>query len=76
MDFTVSMSSLLEVFAENIRLFREKKKISQEQLAEIANIHRTNISAIERGKRNVTLNLVEKLAQALEVDPYTLLKKN
>ena len=67
--------SLNDVFASNVRLYREKKNLSQEKLAELAGIHRTYVSGIECGRRNVSLGNIEKIAQALEVDAFILLKK-
>lgn len=41
--------------------------MSQEKLADLAKLHRTYISSVERGERNVTIETVEKLAKALQV---------
>lgn len=49
-----------------LKEFREKKKMSQEELAEISGISRTTISDLENGKKEVTTNVtLEKLANAL-----------
>ncbi len=61
------MPSILEDFGKKVRHFRTKKKLSQEELAEIAGIHRTYIGQIESGKRNIALKNVAKLAKALGV---------
>ena len=55
------------VFGERIRELRLKKGISQEKLAELANLHRTYISSIELGHRNVSLHNIKALADALGV---------
>ncbi|MFN7949672.1 MAG: helix-turn-helix transcriptional regulator [Blastocatellia bacterium] len=60
--------SLREIFARNLRRLRQHRKISQEQMAEMADLHRTYISSVERGERNISIDNIEKLAQALEVD--------
>lgn len=52
-----------------------KLKLSQEALAEKANLHRTYISDIERGQRNVSLENIYNIAVALEIEPYMLLQK-
>jgi transcriptional regulator with XRE-family HTH domain len=61
------MSLILEQFGAKVRRYRIKKKLSQEKLAEIANMHRTYIGQIECGKRNVAIKNVAKLAKALGV---------
>ena len=62
------------LFAANLRQMRELTKISQEQLGELANLHRTYVSSVERGKRNVTIDSMEKLAEALKIDIREFLK--
>lgn len=47
--------------------FRNKKKISQETLAEKSGIHRTYLSEVEGGKRNPTISVLNKIILALEV---------
>jgi transcriptional regulator with XRE-family HTH domain len=61
------MKDINDVFGKNVRLQRTKRKISQEKLAELADLHRTYIGAIERGERNVSLRNVQKIAFALDV---------
>ena len=60
-------------FGNRLRQLRKQKDLSQEQLAEKANLHRTYISDIERGARNVSLQNIEKLAKALQTSPNKLL---
>jgi transcriptional regulator with XRE-family HTH domain len=61
------------IFARNLRQEREARGISQEALADLAGLHRTYISSVERGERNITIDNIERLARALGVEPYTLL---
>jgi len=61
-------------FGLRIKELRLKKGISQEKLAEKAFLHRTYISSLELGKRNVSIENVEKLAKALECDIAFLFK--
>lgn len=70
------MSSLRTTFANNVRKIRQEKNLSQEELAFACNLHRTYISDIERGKRNVSIDNIEKIATALEILPCQLLKKH
>lgn len=58
----------------NVRRLRAAKGISQEAFAEEADIHRTYVSDIERGARNPTITVVEKLALALGVTASDLLR--
>ena len=57
----------------NIRTIRQAKGLSQEKLAELANVHRTYIGMIERAEKNITLVSLEKIAMALEVSIKELL---
>ena len=66
--------SIIEVVAKNIRKFRNEKKYSQEKLAEIVGLHRTYIGSVERGERNLSLKNLERIAEALDVHPKTLLE--
>lgn len=68
------MADLIFVFASNVRTMRIAKNLSQESLALEAAIDRTYISGIERGKRNPSLKLVEKLAKCLGCEPADLLR--
>lgn len=43
-----------------------EKDLSQEELADKAGVHRTYIGSVERGERNITINIMEKLSNALE----------
>lgn len=59
--------------AKNIRMLRLEKGWSQEDFADRADIHRTYVSDIERGRRNPTITVVEKLAAPLGVSASRLL---
>jgi transcriptional regulator with XRE-family HTH domain len=57
----------------NVRRLREAQGWSQEEYADRAGIHRTYVSDIERGRRNPTVTVVEKLAKPLAVPAGELL---
>jgi len=57
----------------NVRRYRLERELSQEALADEAGIHRTYVSDVERGSRNPTIVIVEKLALALAVSASDLL---
>ncbi len=63
---------VLEVFIKNMKKYRTEKKLSQEDLADKAGLHRTYISSVERGQRNVSLKNIGKIAKALEIEVYKL----
>ena len=62
-----------KIFAQNLKLLRQQKGMSQEQLAEAASLHRTYVSSVERGARNISIDNMERLARALAVDIRDLL---
>lgn len=64
---------VLKRFAEQVKKHRLNLKLSQEELGEISGLHRTYIGMIERAEKNITLQNIEKLAQALQVDIKELL---
>ncbi|MEA5011124.1 MAG: helix-turn-helix transcriptional regulator [Angelakisella sp.] len=63
---------IVKVFASNVKKYRTMKSLSQEAFAEKAGLHRTYISAVEREKRSIALENVQKIANALEIETYLL----
>lgn len=57
-----------EEFGNRLMQLRKARKMSQEKLAELSELNRPYISGIEQGKRNVSLEVIAKLAQALEIE--------
>ena len=64
-----------ERISANLSRMRKARGLSQEQLAELAEFHRTYVSQLERCVTNISIDGLERLAQALEVDVVDLLKK-
>jgi DNA-binding XRE family transcriptional regulator len=64
----------LKMFGESVRQLRKAQGISQEKLAELADLHRTYIGGVERGERNVSLINILKLSRALRTSPSELMK--
>lgn len=60
------------VFGERVRALRQERGLSQERLAEMAGVHRTYLSSLERGERNVSLDNIHAIAEALGVSPAEL----
>ena len=61
-------------FGKRIREIRLLKEISQEKLAELADLDRTYITGIERGKRNISITVIEQLSDALDLSLSDLLE--
>ena len=59
-------------FGLNVVYYRKKLRLSQSQLAELVDIHRTYVSAIELGKVSISFDILFKLAQVLEIPPSKL----
>lgn len=56
-----------------MRQIRKSKELSQEALADLCDLDRTYISGIERKKRNLSIRNIQRIAEALDVDPRVLL---
>ena len=67
------MADIQKKFGGKLREIRKGKGLSQEKLAFKCGLHRTYISDIERGSRNVSLKNIEKIAKALGISPKSLL---
>ena len=61
------LPDILARFGNRLRELRQAKGISQEALADLAGLHRTYVSSVERGERNISLQNIDRLASALEV---------
>lgn len=67
------MMDIIKIFGTNVKLYRQRQNISQEKLAEKSGLHRTYISDIERFKRSISLENIQKIAIALNLKPHVLL---
>lgn len=63
---------IIRVFSNNVRTRRTQLGLSQEHFAERCGLHRTYISALERGKRSISLKNIQLIADALGVETYKL----
>jgi transcriptional regulator with XRE-family HTH domain len=63
---------LRQIVARNLRILRKQKGLSQEELAFQAGINRNYVGQIEREEKSPTVDMIEKLAATLDVDPSTL----
>ncbi|MGN0488306.1 MAG: helix-turn-helix domain-containing protein [Ruminococcus sp.] len=66
---------IIKVFGTNVRKYRIKLGLSQEKLAEKSGLHRTYISDIECFRRSISLDNIQKIADALEIETYLLFCK-
>lgn len=69
------MTRIQAIFAANMRHYRKRAKMTQEELAERCGLHRTYIGGIEQQRINVSLKNIEKIAAALQIDPVLLFTK-
>lgn len=63
---------IIKVFGVNVKKYRNRLGLSQEALAEKCELHRTYISAIECFKRSISLENIQRVANALEIETYKL----
>ncbi|WP_332772050.1 helix-turn-helix domain-containing protein [Phenylobacterium sp.] len=63
------------VVGRNTRRLREEQGLPQDELAHRAEIHVTYLSGLENGHRNITLNVLQRIAAALGVDETTLVSR-
>ncbi len=68
------MTQITKKLGGNIKCIREKKNMTQGDICRALNMDRSYMSAIENGKKNITLGVLEKLAKALNVSVDELLK--
>ena len=64
--------NIKQKFGEKIKSLRKEKGLSQEKLAHLSKLDRTYIPSIEKGERNVSITVIEKLALALEIEIINL----
>ena len=67
---------IIKVFGTNLKKYRTEQGLSQEKFAEMCGLHRTYISDIECFTRNVSLENVQKIADALKLETYKLFIDN
>ena len=65
-----------QTLGQNLARLRRERDLSQEAFADLAELHRTYISGIERGIRNPTITIVARIALALDVEIAELVRDN
>ena len=63
---------IIKVFGQNLRKYRNQLGLSQEKFAEMCGLHRTYISDIECFRRSISLENIQRIADALNIDTYKL----
>ena len=63
---------IVRVFGTNVKRYRQAAGLSQESFAEKCGLHRTYISAIERYRRSISLENIQRIADALGIETYKL----
>ncbi|WP_319582466.1 helix-turn-helix transcriptional regulator [uncultured Pseudodesulfovibrio sp.] len=71
--YSEAEQKIMSEFGQRVRQLREEAGLSQEKLAELTDVHRTYISGIERGRQNISLLTMHKLAEALSVSMQRLM---
>ncbi|HHS99454.1 MAG TPA: XRE family transcriptional regulator [Thiomicrospira sp.] len=71
-DYNKKDAEILVAFGLRMRAYRQQKGISQEELAEQTDLHRTYIGSAERGERNVSLLNICRIAKALDIPVSSL----
>lgn len=67
--------SVRDLLARNLRLARKAAGLSQEDLAGLSDLDRTYISSLERGRYAATIDVLEKLAEHLDLEPSDLISR-
>lgn len=67
---------IVKVFGTNVRKYRLSMNVSQEKFAEMTGLHRTYISDIERFQRSISLENIQKIADAIGIETYKLFLEN
>ena len=73
---TARPSSLRRTFADNVRARRKELGLSQEELADRAQVHRTFIGHVERAETNISIDNIDRISAALEIAASDLLRTN
>ena len=68
--------SLRETVAKNLRRIRQAKGLSQEELADRADVNRNYVGMLEREQHAATIDMLEKLADVLETDPVEFFRRS
>ena len=68
--------SLRETVAKNLRRIRQAKGLSQEELADRADVNRNYVGMLEREQHAATIDMLEKLAGVLDVDPIEFFRRS
>ncbi len=66
------MKDIKEIFGQRVRYHRKSKNLSQEQLAEICELHPTYIGQLERGEKNASLETIMRVSAGLDISPAIL----
>lgn len=68
LNYIMDKEPILLAFGHRVQELRKARNLSQEQLADLAGVHRTYVGMIERAEKNITLCNIERIAKALKVN--------
>lgn len=71
----LNKKDIKEIFKNNLRFYRLKRSLTQEELAEKADLSDKYISDLERGQFSPSLDKLQKIAESLDIETYKLLKE-
>lgn len=74
-NLDLSKFKIIQTVAENVKRYRLELDISQETLAEYADLHRNSVSLLEKGELNFTITTLENIAKALKTTAIDLLNE-
>ncbi|MFW5782515.1 MAG: helix-turn-helix domain-containing protein [Candidatus Muiribacteriaceae bacterium] len=67
---------LIEVFSNNLKKYRLEHKLTQEQLAELVDIHPKYLSELERARKQPNFDIIQRLSKTLNVKPHNFFEHN
>lgn len=71
----MAIKNIKTIVGDNIRYFRKKRRLTIEELAFLSNVNRNYLNDIELGRKNPSIEVIERIALAFNIKPYELLKE-
>ncbi|WP_286134599.1 helix-turn-helix transcriptional regulator [Methylobacterium sp. Leaf123] len=68
--------ALRDILATNLRRIRTERGLSQEAFGDLCGLDRSYVGSVERGQRNISIDNLERMAKALNLEPWQLIRRN